>query len=295
MNDDPTPRVAVVIASAGRPHLLAEAVATCAAQRDVRLLGVVSVPDPTSLPSTPLPAGWQVVTGTRGAAAQRNAALDQIPDAVEIVAFFDDDSVVRPDYLSNAVRFFDAHPAVLGLTGRVILDGATCGEIDPDAAASALADSARAPALGTWRRTRELYGCNFAVRLSGARDVRFDDRLPLYSWLEDHDLARRLMRRGELARVDDCVIVHRGAASGGRQAHVRFGYSQVMNPVYLARKGSFPVWLAVQQIFRPVAKNVALSAVGRARAWRRERLRGNWTAAADALCGRITPERILEL
>ena len=83
------------------------------------------------------------------------------------------------------------------------------------------------------------------------------------------------MRVGRLAHVDDCVIVHRGAASGGRQAHVRFGYSQVMNPVYLARKGSFPVWLAAEQIFRPVAKNVARSVMGSTTAWRRERLRGN--------------------
>ena len=35
-----------------------------------------------------------------------------------------------------------------------------------------------------------------------------------------------------------------------------------MNPIYLLRKGSFPLWLAAQQIFRPVAKNVALSLGG---------------------------------
>ncbi len=91
------------------------------------------------------------------------------------------------------------------------------------------------------------------------------------------------------------MIVHRGAASGGRQAHGRLGYSQVMNPVYLWRKGSFPVWLALQQIGRPLAKNVLLALVGPHRQWRRQRLLGNLRAAADAARGRITPERIVSL
>jgi hypothetical protein len=171
----------------------------------------------------------------------------------------------------------------------------TSGEVGRDAAAAALAASAAQPIRGCWRPTRELYGCNFVVRVAGARQLRFDERLPLYSWLEDHDFARRLMRRGVLGAVDDCVMVHRAAASGGRQAHVRLGYSQVMNPVYLARKGSFPLWLAAQQIFRPTAKNVVLSAGGTSAPWRRERLRGNALAARDVVRGRITPERIVDL
>lgn len=290
-----TTGVAVVLASAGRPELLAEALASCSSQRDIGFVGVVSVPDEASLPADrSLLSGWTVVTGTRGAAAQRNAALDALPD-IAVVAFFDDDAVLRPDYLANAMRFLDAHPQVLGMTGRVLLDGATTGEITRDAAADALAHSAVAPVLGHWRRTRELYGCNFVVRVAAAPHLRFDARLPLYSWLEDHDFARRLMRLGQLAEVDDCVIVHRAASSGGRQAHRRLGYSQVMNPIHLVRTGSFPTWLAAQQIFRPVAKNVVLSVAGPSTAWRRMRLRGNVQAVGDAIRGRITPERIIDL
>jgi hypothetical protein len=68
-----------------------------------------------------------------------------------------------------------------------------------------------------------------------------------------------------------------------------------MNPVYLARKGSFPVWLAAQQMFRPAAKNAVLSVAGPSTSWRRERLRGNATAVRDVVRGRITPERIVDL
>jgi GT2 family glycosyltransferase len=293
--DAASTRVAVVLASAGRPSLLAEALATCSAQCDVTFEGVVSVPDEQSLPSDrECLSGWRVVTGVRGLAAQRNAALDTL-DGVDIVAFFDDDAVLRPDYVANAVRFLDGHPHVVGLTGRVLLDGATTGEVDRTTAASALAQSTTDGGTGQWRESRELYGCNFVVRFSAAAHLRFDARLPLYSWLEDHDYARRLMKIGTLAKVDDCVIVHRAAASGGRQAHLRLGYSQVMNPVYLNRKGSFPAWLAAQQILRPVAKNIALAMGGSSRSWRRERLRGNGTAVCDIARGRITPERIVEL
>ena len=290
-----SPSVAVVIASANRPNLLAEALRTCADQEGVSLRGVVSVPDEDSLPEDrALLTGWQLVMGTRGLAAQRNAALSQL-EGVDVVAFFDDDALLRPDYLANAVAFLDRHPEVVALTGRVLLDGAARGEIPTPQAVLALGASAEEALSGGWRRTRELYGCNFVVRAPVADGERFDERLPLYSWLEDHDFARRCMRRGQLASVDDCVIVHRGAASGGRQAHRRLGYSQVMNPIYLFRKGSFPLWLAAWEIFRPVAKNLLYAVAGSSRSWRRERLDGNLRAAADAVRGRFTPERIVHL
>lgn len=216
-------------------------------------------------------------------------------DGDPVVFFFDDDAVVRADYVANALAFFAAHPEVVGLTGRVLLDGAVTGEVPMSTAEAALERSFTDPQVGGWTRGRELYGCNFAVRTSAAPTLRFDSRLPLYSWLEDHDFARRLMRFGVLAKVDDCVIVHRAAASGGRQAHERLGYSQVMNPFYLWRKGSFPLWLMVTEMGKRVAKNLVKSAGGSEAGWRRRRVVGNAMAGADILRGRITPERITEL
>jgi GT2 family glycosyltransferase len=288
-------RTAVVIASANRPDLLAEILRSCARQQGTEFRTVVSVPDQGSLPADrSLLDGVHVVTGSRGLAAQRNAALRAIT-GVDVVAFFDDDAVPRDDYVAQAIEFFERHPEVVGLTGRVLLDGKIRGEVPRDVAEAALASSARQPTSQAWRPSRELYGCNFAFRLDRAPALRFDERLPLYSWLEDHDFARRLMRYGILANYAGCIIVHRAAASGGRQAHLRLGYSQVMNSIYLAQKGSFPLWLSAQQIFRPVAKNVALSMIGPAKSWRRERLRGNVLAGRDAARGRIMPERIVDL
>lgn len=287
--------LAVVIASAGRPELLTEVLGSLAAQDGIAFQVVVTVPDESSLPrdSTMLD-GIRVVTGKRGASAQRNAGLDSLEN-VDVVAFFDDDSVLRPDWLRRAVDFLAQNRSVVGLTGKVVLDGAVSGEIPRDVAARALEISAAQPVSGMWRLWSELYGCNFAYRMDRAPHLRFDERLPLYSWLEDHDFARRLMRIGDLAKVDDCVIVHRAAASGGRQSHVRLGYSQVMNPVYLYTKGSFTLALALTHFGRRVAKNVALSFFGSARHLRRERLHGNALALHDIARRRITPERILDL
>ncbi len=79
-------------------------------------------------------------------------------------------------------------------------------------------------------------------------------------------------------------------------AHVRLGYTQVMNPYYFWRKGSFPFWLLVHEAGPRVAKNAAhaigISAEHRSR---RRRLRGNLLALGDIARGRVTPERMIEL
>lgn len=291
----PVRSVGVVLASAGRPNLLAAAVRDVDAQRGIAVERVISVPDEASLPEDRASlADWRVVTGVRGLAAQRNAGLAALPAGTDVVLFFDDDAVVRDDYVARAVRFLDEHPEIVGLTGRVLRDGKLSGEIDDSTARAIVRASGDEEPTGVWRAARELYGANFAIRIGSVPSIRFDERLPLYSWLEDHDMARRLLRSGPLAQVDDCVIVHRAAASGGRTNHLRLGYSQVMNPVHLVAAGSFPLWLAAQQLFRPVAKNLALSVTGRSSSWRRLRARGNLRAARDLLRGRISPERIIE-
>ena len=292
-SDEKAQRIAVVLASANRPQLLGEVVADLQRQtrRDFTL--VLSVPGEESLPAGPLPEGT-VVVHDRGLAAQRNAGLAAVPEATHVFCF-DDDAVVREDFLERAVLFFAAHPEVVALTGQVLLDGAAGDEVPRDEADQALTASSAVPPSGRWTPSRELYGCNFAFRADAVGGERFDARLPLYSWLEDHDFARRLMRHGALAKVDDCVIVHRGVKSGGRMAHERLGYSQVMNPAYLHHVGSFPLWLTVYETLPRTTKNVVRAVHGPEADWRRERVRGNVRAVGDVIRRRFTPERILDL
>ncbi|TNM59449.1 glycosyltransferase family 2 protein [Streptomyces sp. NP160] len=292
---EPRLQVAVVIATAGRPDVVGDVLADLAAQTVAPDHVVLSVPDERSLPTGGVPDGV-LVTRASGVAAQRNAGMRAVP-GVDVVLFFDDDSRVRADFVENALAVFESDPSVLALSARVLLDGAVGPAVTVDDALRALAESARDPdpAGGQPVADRKtLYGCGFGYRV-GATAERFDERLPLYSWLEDHDLARRLLKQGRLVTAPQCVIVHRGVKSGGRTAHVRLGYSQVMNPSWFVRKGSFPLPLAADEIGRRVVKNAVLSLGGPEAAWRRQRLRGNALAALDVLRGRFTPERILQL
>lgn len=283
---------AVIIASAGRAAQLGRTIAHLI--RTTRALDqlLVCVPDEESVPLGALPPRTRVLVGPRGAAAQRNHALGHLSDTARYVFFFDDDCLVHTDYLVNGADAFRGDARIAGITGRVLKDGAGTTEVGLIEALDLLAkdvarSDARPPAYS-------LYGCNFAVRRDLLRVERFDDRLPLYSWLEDEDLSRRLARHGSLHVVPDCACVHLGAESGGRTSHVRLGYSLVTNPVYLWRKGSITVGRTVWLVARPLAGSL-LGLLGPHRAERADRLHGSLLSFADLIRGRVTPERILNL
>jgi hypothetical protein len=77
---------------------------------------------------------------------------------------------------------------------------------------------------------------------------------------------------------------------------VRFGYSQVANPLYLFRKRhGYPLSWAVDHIVRNMAMNIVRSIYSEPYVDRRGRLRGNILALCDLMAGRMFPERILDL
>lgn len=78
---------------------------------------------------------------------------------------------------------------------------------------------------------------------------------------------------------------------------VGLGFSQIMNPVYLWRKGNYLSWRDLAwQVSRPLLTNTALAlAPGRRTSRRGSRLAGNWPAIAKILRGRIAPEDITRL
>jgi hypothetical protein len=141
------------------------------------------------------------------------------------------------------------------------------------------------------------YGCNMAVRLAPMRDhtLRFDERLPLYGWQEDVDLSRCLAAFGSVVRVEAARGVHLGVKSG-RGSGIRFGYSQVSNPLYLSgKRRGYPFVRAVEHITRNVAMNTMRAIWPEPYVDRRGRLRGNFLAMRDLLTGQMAPERILKL
>ena len=99
-----------------------------------------------------------------------------------------------------------------------------------------------------------------SVRLALVRQhaLDFDERLPLYGWLEDVDFSRQLARFGRVVRSDATRGVHLGTKLG-RSLGVPLGYSQIANPFYLMCKGTMGWSRALAQMLRNIAKNVLRS------------------------------------
>ena len=135
------------------------------------------------------------------------------------------------------------------------------------------------------------YGCNMAFRLSAIGSLRFDERLVLYGWLEDRDFGAALAKRG--GRLVKCAAargVHMGVKAG-RVSGDRLGYSQIVNPIYMLRKGTMTIGQVADHLFRNITSNVARAVRPEPFIDRRGRLRGNLRGLADVLRGRIEPER----
>ena len=77
----------------------------------------------------------------------------------------------------------------------------------------------------------------------------------------------------------------------GRVAGDRLGYSQVVNPIYMLRKGTMTIGQVAGQLLRNIASNVAGAVRPEPFIDRRGRLRGNVRGLADVLRGRLDPER----
>jgi glycosyltransferase involved in cell wall biosynthesis/GT2 family glycosyltransferase len=289
--DRPLPSIAVVVATLGRPdivtatlnHLLetqtlkpAAVIVSCAVREDAG--------NAANLKAV------TVVTGPPGLAAQRNAALAALPTGIDVVVFFDDDFVADADWLAAAARTFRDDPQVVAFTGRVLADGIK----GPGLSFNEAVRIVEAPDRSTdWSRIEPFspYGCNMAFLLSAIGDLRFDERLVLYGWLEDRDFAAALARRGgRLIKCASACGVHMGVKSG-RVAGDRLGYSQVINPIYMLRKGTMTVGQVAGQLFRNIASNVVGAVRPEPFIDRRGRLRGNLRGFADVLRGRLDPER----
>jgi GT2 family glycosyltransferase len=289
-------RFAIGIATRGRAAILGEVLADLARQTrapDRLLVCHVDATDIADLPAR-FP-GVDFIAAPAGLPRQRNAILDAIADC-DAVLFLDDDFLAAPDYLAVTERVLGAQPGCVVATGTVIADGAKGPGISVEEGRALLAaDRAPADPLAAAPHFNG-YGCNMALRLAPMRahGLRFDEQLPLYGWYEDLDLTRRLGKHGSILRLAGARGVHLGTKSG-RVPGRKLGYSQVANAIYLARKGSYPWNRALRSAARHLAMNAARAAFPEPHVDRLGRLRGNLTALADLLRGRMHPMRVLEL
>lgn len=285
-------KLCVGIASVGRPHVVRGLLTRLEAQTRPADRVVVSVPSAADLGGEVLSfARHRALIGARGLTAQRNAILRELVDA-DVVCFFDDDFVPDCDYLQAVERAFLDDPALVGVTGHVVADGITGPGFSAADADRMLAAGQGATKPGL-RVVYNAYGCNMAFRMDPIRRnrIEFDEQLPVYGWLEDVDFSRRLAPFGRLGRVEAARGVHLGV-KGGRQSGRRLGYSQVANPFYLVRKGSYGAPRAAWLVSRNLAMNLIRSIRPEPHVDRFGRLVGNLHAAADLVRGRVHPMRI---
>jgi GT2 family glycosyltransferase len=293
--------LAVGIPTRGRPVILSETLEDLAHQTFQPKAVFVAYFEPSDISDLPerFPAvQFLRAKGLGGSCSQRNLLLDAIETEYDLCFIMDDDCYLHRDYLVLAVQTFVADPTVLGVTGRILENGAVGAGLQGAYARGVLAviehvpSLAEAPPFDTFNTD----GCNMAFRTSilDRLNLRFDENMPGYAWYEDIDFSRQLLPHGRVVVVPGAQAIHLGAKVG-KTSGKRYGYSQVANPIYLAKKGTYP-W---SNAFRSIAKNALANGIKALRPEpyidRAGRLSGNLIAFGDALRGRLRPDRILSL
>lgn len=289
-------RIAVAIATSGRPEMLLATVHDLGRQTRKPDRVVISAAGPSDADAAALrlgPVPTDLLVGRKGLTVQRNTALDALTTE-DIVLFLDDDFVMAPDFLAQLERIFERHADIVMVTGDVLADGIDGVGLTIEQARRHLDRPTLLEAALV--EVNNGYGCNMAARLDPIRrhGLRFDEALPLYGWLEDVDFSRRLAAHGRCVMAAALRGVHLGVKSG-RTSGVRLGYSQVANPVYLVGRSTMGRRHALRMIARNLAANLVRSL--RPEPWidRRGRLLGNAIAIADLARGRLDPRRVLTL
>lgn len=289
-------RIAVVVASVGRPDEVGDLVENLERQTLAPVTIVLSVSEEADLPEASRRGNARVVMGELGLPKQRNTGMRAVLDDCDLIAFFDDDYLMARTSLERLADFFTENEDVVGVNGALLADGISRGGVPRSDAIDLISryESNAEPDPTILDDLEGLYGCNMVYRSSAIGDLEFDENLPLYGWQEDVDFANRLLPVGRLVRTNVFAGVHRGVTRG-RTSGVRLGYSQIANPIYLAQKGSMSLWFATRLILRCFIANHVHGVAPEPWVDRRGRVKGNWLAIRDIMKEQLSPMRVLEI
>jgi len=124
--------------------------------------------------------------------------------------------------------------------------------------------------------------------------VSFDERLVLYSYQEDIDLAIQCAPFGKFAVNNHALLVHIETATG-RLGNIRRGFIDVVNPIYVAwnRYGATKhrKFRAVGSAVRRTLRNFFRSYT----APHRKRFIGNLIGWQKVVSGQLEPEHVIKL
>ena len=222
-------RASIVVPTYRRPDLLERCLAALAAQDFEPHCYEVIVADDGAEPRVrQLVASWQArtrgapmvryvaVTQTQGPAGARNRGWERA--CADIVAFTDDDTIPRPDWLSEGVKAMT--PAVSAAAGRVEVPLPTdrpLTDYELDIANM---------------RSAEFLTANCFVRRGALEAIGgFDERFTC-AWREDSDLQFRLLEaKGRVVAARNAVVEHPVRPmpfAGGIRAHRKIAFDALL-------------------------------------------------------------------
>ena len=285
----------VVITSKDRPVILGDTVRSVLRQVHPPQRIILVLDDPSNAAALPEDERIQTIFCASSNSAKRNLGMDFAPATSLLILFLDDDVELHREYALMACRLFATHGEILAASGEVLLDAWI-----PRKNAEALLGRQKIPELSLTCNGPHwvLYGCNMVIRREVAREERFDEALPLYSFGEDYELSIRVRRRGVVCRFSTGLLVHLKTPSS-RLNRKCLAWSIIANNWYFIRKGSthLPRHLAYLRFawtfFHIGHKQICLDL--RERNPQFPGTRGVLLAIKHLLTGKLHPERLLEL
>jgi GT2 family glycosyltransferase len=279
-----------VISSTGRPQILHDTLLSVQKLEPAPSEIVVSVAAVSDIlnVSAKLPRVRCALSPLRGLAAQRNLALRALDVIPDIVVFLDDDVELSPCHLRAYIDCFESDASVVIASGNNLMSGIR----DIDRREARLAMSCEAPVvtgLGDYYADcRALHGCSMAMRGTLVNQVWFDENLPLWSYLGGYDLALIGRLFGRCVKVPSAHYVHLQPSTSWMSPHLR-GYSEVVNPFYIARKHrlGIPPRMLMECLQRTV------QSIGLSRKEGIGRFVGNVRGWKDVIQRRSDPRKIL--
>jgi glycosyltransferase involved in cell wall biosynthesis len=292
--------IAVIISTLNRPAVLHDTVLSI--QRQCTRPRQILVSSPSLghvLRQTLSLSQVQFVQSPIGSCAQRNAALGAVSPDTDLIAFLDDDIELCNSYFEEMVRLFKSRPEIIVSSGFMLHDGGRGSRITRERARE-LCDKQDGAATTGDLGVEPLdygYGCNFVCRYSRARNFRFDERLPLYGWLEDSDFSHRCTQglHGPVTNLR-AQAIHLGWRSG-RTSGLRLGFSTIVNPMYLRQKAKiFSLRHVIVNLWgRCLIGNIIGLLTNDREYDRAGLLKGNLAGFRHLLSGRCEPEEVLRL
>lgn len=235
----------------------------------------------------------EFLVGPSGLTKQRNLGMKKaLEKNADIISFIDDDFLPHQDYFKNLLHSFSRHTDVSMIHGDVIADGRSSQGYSFDQGLEILL---RHNILqGEANITKSAYGCNMSVRANLVGTSQFDENLPLYAWLEDLDFSVEMSRKGKIIKDFSLIGVHLSEKKG-RIKEIKYGYSQIINPIYLYRKKNLSFLDCVSLVIKPMLANMLKFYIPEPWVDRKGRLKGNMIAVWHLAKGKIDPSYILYL